>query len=234
MKKIILLFLFLPILLFAQNETIKLNRFQIGVNFSPDLCYRMLSTQNANDGFWINIRNKNEGSKFGLTSGLTLYYKLSSRFTIGIGALYSNKGYKIKRSDWMPPTNSIDYFLPVANSKFRYSYLDIPLIIQYRILNFSDKFSLSTSLAGTFNFIISKQLIIHDSKNKSANTLNISDFNNINFSGNISIDFAYQLNSKFKLSLSPTYRYSFMPIYKSTVKDHLYSIGLNTGLIYQL
>ena len=82
MKQLLLLTFFLPTILLGQDTTgTKDRKFFIGVNFSPDYCYRNI-TKNDNSissDQWTNIKNLEDSiykPTFGYTTGLNFYYRI--------------------------------------------------------------------------------------------------------------------------------------------------------------
>lgn len=89
-----LTFVFLSIVAIGQPKEIdSTKRFSIGINFSPDYSYRKLYLANDEYGF-VKHRNEKESPRFGFTTGLTVCYRLNSRFALESGLQFSDKGDK--------------------------------------------------------------------------------------------------------------------------------------------
>lgn len=85
---------------FGQDKVAGKNRrFFIGVNFSPDYCYRSLSKNidsisNSKWNYAKNIEDSVEIPKLGYTAGINFGYQIKSWLSIETGLQYSDKGYK--------------------------------------------------------------------------------------------------------------------------------------------
>lgn len=84
-----------------KNDTLssKQRRFSIGVNISPDCCYRTMTKndKSISDSVWKfakNLEDSIEKPKFGYTFGINLCYQITKRVYAEFGIQYSNKGYK--------------------------------------------------------------------------------------------------------------------------------------------
>ncbi|MBL0098010.1 MAG: outer membrane beta-barrel protein [Bacteroidetes bacterium] len=80
------------------QETSEFKRLAIGVNISPDYCYRTLKNNNGNStsDMIIDLREESEGPKLGYTAGLNAGYNFSKKWGVEMGIQYSNKGYEFK------------------------------------------------------------------------------------------------------------------------------------------
>ena len=93
MKQLFLLLITSPIFLMAQTtDSTKQKKFAIGINFSPDYCYRNFIqptriTDNSQDYY-----SYNELPKYGYTTGLTFDVNVGKHFMLetGILSLLSN------------------------------------------------------------------------------------------------------------------------------------------------
>src|ERR1035437_1411019 len=102
MKKIILILLcFSTLYIYGgnnQDTTARKGKWKIGINFSPDYCYRKLDSTGINNNygdpisFIIHERDSMEIPKFGFTTGISVGYDASRVISLESGIYYSNKG----------------------------------------------------------------------------------------------------------------------------------------------
>ena len=117
-----LFFTFLPITFFGQNESQPTSQIRaVGFTFSPDYCYRDLKAEDYLQ-FIVDDRNSFEKPKFGFTTGFNYSMRLSKRFTLEVGVLYSEKGEKYKlKPNWIPPSTYM-------TQPFRLKFLGVIII----------------------------------------------------------------------------------------------------------
>jgi hypothetical protein len=80
------------------NQTPEFNRFQVGINFSADACFRALKNSDgaASSDMVIIQRNNLETYRLGYTAGLNFCLNISEKFGIETGVQYSLKGFQQK------------------------------------------------------------------------------------------------------------------------------------------
>ena len=136
------------------------NKIQVGVNFSPDYCFRTLKN---NDGSLtsssiLKSRNENETGKLGYTTGINVIYNLKKSIGIEVGIQYSNKGYQTKMQDFtygsmIDPRTGFVYNTsgqtPIQG-EFIYNdyYIDIPLKVNFCFGKKKIRFITSAGLTG--------------------------------------------------------------------------------------
>jgi hypothetical protein len=219
--------------------------FSIGVNISPDYCYRTItnSTNTAFGSYIFESRNAREIAKLGYTAGVDIMYTISKRLSIETGLQFSNKGYSNKYveltfGDPIDPRYGFTYSSGTVsqpvNFRFIYSYyyLDIPLRAIYSFGR--NKIRFVTGLGITTNiFLIQKTIGVFDNgyeiTSKSTNSVR-----RINFSPTISLGGDYKINSRFNLRAEPTFRYGFMKTVDAPLGDHLWNAGFNISCYYSL
>lgn len=218
--------------------SIKERGFIIGVNFSPDYCYRTLTKQidTLSNTSWKQIKHLHdsiEKAKFGYTFGINFGYQINKRICLETGLQYSNKGYKTI------PINSFDSFGKMTNI-INYYYLDVPIKINYFFLK--KRLQLLVSAGTTLNlFLYSSIKTITEPetatsfKEKSYSSANNN--NKFNFSPIFSAGIKYKIRNRMNLRVEPTFRYGIFDIrndksFYSSI--HLWSIGLNIGCYIEL
>ncbi len=233
------------------NETPLLNSVEdkllIGINFSPDLCYRSLinnegSTTSADV---IKLQNKYESIKFSYTTGVNLKYKILKCFGIELGAQYSDKGYQSKTSgidnltfaDQLNDRNGLQYtsgtvLYMLEKTIDHFNYLDIP--IKFSCETGNKKLGFTTGIGITTNILLStsRTFVYYDNKHETKK--HYSTFNKLNFSPLLSMGLVYRVTNKLRLYAEPTFRYGILPIIDSPVSAHLWNCGFNIACYYNL
>jgi hypothetical protein len=231
---------------FGQSEDFK--KIQIGINVSPDICYRTLQNNNGSSfsAIIIDMRDENEIPKFGYTAGINACYNISSRIGIETGIYYSNKGYRTKEADLIFGDQSDPrYGFIYSNSGsgsgtvrfvYDYFYFDIPLKANLKIGK--RKICFISSLGFAIN-IFSKEIItsIVEGDNGNSDTESYTshfDYEKITLSAIACAGVAYKLNDKIELRAEPTFRYGLLKIIDTPVTGYLWSGGFNVGFYYAL
>jgi hypothetical protein len=111
-----------------------------------------------------------------------------------------------------------------------FEYLEIPLILKYKLI---DK-KMDVNLLGglSTNFLLANSVQIDDNGNNYnyGETVNISK---VNYSSSVGIGFEYPVSSNLLLSLEPKFRYYLNPIDKNvSLNVFPYSIGVFAGISY--
>ena len=237
-----ILLLFNSSIVFSQQIDSTFNDYiRIGANYSPDYCYRTLTTdENINNQSIKEWRDSIEIPKFGYTTGITLFFPLSHRLSIETGVLFSKKGEKTKQI-YMGFINSPGGTIQPMNIayNYHYHYLDIPLKVNYYILKKPSIFlsgGISTNL-----FLQEKRTSIteHSDGSITTNTALVnSEMNMINLAGIIGLGLEGEIlkigasNALFRIE--PIFRQSFMSIIDAPINGYSYSFGINFGIIYNL
>jgi hypothetical protein len=224
MKKIIILiFILSPILNFAQkNDSLKMKSLSIGVTYSTDYCYRIISAKESME--WLkNQMDTLEIAKIGFTTGINFDYRLSKRLSISSGILYSDKGEKLKEK--VVPT--------IEKSINHINYIDIPFKVNYNISTNKTKLYISAGIST--NVFLSNKILIQK-ENSSSRDLIIgnSDFSKINLASILNIGINQDISENWYFKTELLYRQSINSLIKSDLNRYLYSVGLNLGFYYRL
>lgn len=208
----------------------------IGVQFSPDYTYRVLTGEQHQ----VDFRNEHEQGDFGFTTGLAYQYEFANHLMILTGVEYSQKNVSWKQA-WIPPTISLNSSpLAAGQEQYRFNTVDVPLRVGYSG-NIGKRIKLFGTLGTSVNMMISETWL-RPAANEPSNNLTIKQVNkdrlgSLNFSAIASIGMDIALANKLSLRLEPTYRQSFFAVKRSgitgTVNEHPFSAGLNTGLFYR-
>jgi hypothetical protein len=219
--------LIFPLISFAQKMSEQ--RFQIGVNFSTDICFRSLSSTDGSsiNNVIIDQRNDWEIPKFGFTTGLNVMYTLNNHFSLESGVQYSNKGYQTSflflHSGQLPPSvpEQVKYI-------YNYNYLDIPLRLNYVVGKKKIRFISSVGIA-TNVFLNYKQtnVLVYADRTEKVQSTQDYDFKRFNLSPTISAGVDYKINDMMSLRLETIFRYGVLNIIDAPVTAHLFNGGLN-------
>ena len=232
--------LLLPVISYGQDSSsTKSRKFFIGVNFSPDYCYRSLTKNDASISRdqWSFIKNLEDSiykPTFGYTTGINFYYQITKRLFVETGIQYSQKGYMT-----IPILTVFNiehnFEEAIATNYIYFTYLDIPLRGCYTFLN--GKIQIVTSAGATFSFLLKvKGKSVPELPTEAIQTKYFSsdyEFSKMNISPTISAGIKYNVNSRINLRAEPTFRYGLINTDpKSYAFTHLWSAGLNISFNY--
>ena len=225
MKKITLLTLGLLLTIFSVNG--QDNKFSIGVSGSPDFYNYDFKTISV-IGFDCKYNTKTNYS-----IGLRLKYNFAERFALKSGLLYSTKGFVVNYTWIFNDPN--DPMIP-KKSISKAGYLDVPLLINYNIIN-RKNISLFFSPGFVIGLLINdKEVSIMENDSRKKTDLLKSDLNSkLNtFIYAIDIDFglSYNLNTKLVLTLDPYFKYGLNKIDNGVLKSNPTSYGAELGCYY--
>ena len=212
----------------ASNKNTK-RKFWIGVNFSPDLCYRNLivlgDTSNSRESY-----RKYETYKFNFSAGVNLLYYLKDNINIESGLQYSNKGYR-SISNYTYTHDSGKY--EIIDSWY---YVDIPLKVNICFGKKKLKYTLGAGIVG--NILLAggtRYTFLPDRGSKVSSYYNnwgsLSE-SNASFTANAGLVWQFKANQQIKFE--PTFRYAMFDPSKSRVfKEYLWTLGLNIGYYFK-
>ncbi len=117
-----------------------------------------------------------------------------------------------------------------ASATQYFEYLEIPLIIKYKIID--RKIDLNVLSGVSTHFLIGNDIYL-DYDNMSDRFPENINVNNMNYSGSLGIGIEYPILSKLMLNVEPRFKYYLNPIVKNpTYNIHPYSLGIFTGINY--
>lgn len=219
---------------------------QIGINFSPDFCFRTLKNNDPNslNDYIFKSRNERETGKLGYTTGLNVIFNLKKNIGIEAGIQFSNKGYQTKMQDLtfgsaIDPRRGFTYNASGAapiRAQFIYNdyYIDIPLkanfIFGKKKIRFISSAGLTTNIfiKETSTSVIEYNDGTSDKKSQSTT----DDYNRVNISPIVSLGIDWKLNSKSNLRIEPTFRYGVLKIIDAPITDYLWNAGLNISYYF--
>jgi len=230
------------------SATADFKKIQIGVNFSPDYCFRTLINNDgsASSDMVLKWRNENETGKSGYTTGINMIFHLNTNIGIGTGIQYSNKGYQIKTEDltfgsMIDPrkgftNNPSGAAITSAKFIYNYHYIDIPLKINFSFGKKKIRFITSVGVAtNIFITETSTSVLKYDDGTKDRNTQQTTyNYNKVNISPFVSAGIDWKFNSKTSLKIEPTLRYGALKIIDAPVTGYLWNAGLNISYYFGL
>jgi hypothetical protein len=250
MKKLASLFVCLLIIKAYSQDIPAVNnsKFQFGVNFSSDMCYRTLKNNNgssSNDEI-IKGRNSSEIPKFGYTTGVNLAYNLNKTIGMEIGLQLSNKGYQTETNDCVYG-ESIDWpyeYLSLNDpsipslSKLIHSYYHIEVPLKANFTFGKKKIRFIASAGVVTNFLVDKittgVFLYSDGSKKRESNSSDKSYYYTNFSPMASFGIDWKITPKMDLKAEPTVRYGIIKIIDAPVTEYLWNCGLNVGCYYRL
>ncbi len=211
-------------------------RFQIGINFSPDICFRTLkiNENHSTSNLVLNQRNKIETMKFGYTSGLNVCFSITKFIGMETGIQYSNKGYQTKFIDLTSnqPDPSIPNKIKII---YNFHFIDIPLKVNFTLGKKKVRFFSSVGLTANILIKETQTSILVFSNHTDKQTQPTSyDYNKTNISPTISLGIDYKINNRMNLRVEPTFRYGVLKIINAPLTGYLYNGGLNISYYFGL
>ncbi len=228
MRVILLTFIFLfSFYSFSQTlDTTYKRKLSIGFTISPDLCYRIMLSDNSD---LVKQRNETDNSKIGFTSGLRLMYNINGRWAIESGILFSKKGFNSVFD--MISMNGEEF---VRKYFFDYYYIDLPIkmncFLTLQRLNFYITFGT------TINFFIDSntKIIIEssDGSTREESPMGDPDYNILTISPVIGFGFDYYFSRRINMRIEPSYSQSIIPVLNGNIDTFLLSFCINAGIFY--
>lgn len=205
---------------FAQDSE---NKWSIGMNFSPDLCYRFVSKEKK-----MLSEFKNDDTRIGFHCGIGAIYTLNDQFSIQADLGYSSLGFSDKSSVY--EANTVEYW----NSK-RYYYfnnIEIPLGFTYSFGRGKLKGNLTPLTSVKMNLQYARVLNVTPTLGDQFEVMEVlANGFYLNILVGARAGISYQLTNKVILKVLPEYK---IGIRKDFHGARLWSLGLNVGCYYNL
>lgn len=235
MKRLIIIsILFAPILSFAQESASEESKFSIGINFSPNYSYRTLKYPGNLQNF-VDAREELEHPSFGFNTGIDAQFLIMKNLEVELAIQFSRQTHMFKEVPIIDPISSVS--MGFFDIQLRYHYLEIPLRVNYRIINqkFFGYISAGVSINQFLNDKSKSWLTYSNGDTKVVNSESgILDFNKtvIGLVGGIGL--GYHISEKLNLRLEPICRYSLTPLAEGPIDQYNYSIGCQVGINMKL
>lgn len=204
--------------LFAQ-EKLNEQKFTVGLNFSPSLCYRYTSSDS--DLKWLKeVCDSIEKPKLGFSVGVNIGYQFGNKIRFSTGVTYLDLGESID-------SNIVKYVDKYVN---HYQYIGIPLKMTYFFRTNKVKPYFSGGISE--NFLINQQTTYQSAYFKGKRTFTSNnELSNTNLMGSLSLGIETKLSNNWIFNVDLNYNQSLISIKKSPLKRSLFNTGLGIGLI---
>ncbi len=128
------------------------------------------------------------------------------------------------------PNRTEAYYKLNIDMKQKFEYVEIPLVVKYKLIDRKIDFSLNTGVY-TGMLVKNRASIQHEDRNFW--TGKTSKVNMFNYSASFGFGLGYQLNRKISLNVEPTIKYFLNPVGSdSEIFDFPYAFSVFTGLTY--
>jgi hypothetical protein len=231
-----ILLLILPLHVFSsEGDSIRSDKFQLGLLYSPELSYRTLKAD-AEYAWLKEAQDRMDIPRYGFSAGVYFGYRLSTRLALEIQALYSDKGSKIKEN-FMENHHLQDYWekVPYQNHMiYHYNYLDIPVKLNYCLTSGKVKFYLAAgmSLNAFLNQKKKTYILYEDGSSKTFRTASTRGLEKMNFAILAGFGIGYQLSEGYQFKFEPVFKHSINSIVNAPVRNYLCSAGMQIGIAH--
>lgn len=209
---------------------------QIGINVSPDICYRTLKNNDgsSSNNLVIDQRNIRETIKVGYSAGLNVCFNIKNFVGLETGIQYSNKGYNTKKQDLVfdQPAPS---FPKQSKLIYDFHYIDIPVKINFT--TGKKRVHFVTSIGAITNILVKDtrtSLLYYSDRTEKKSSPNNFNFSKVNISPTVSLGIDYKINRRMNLRVEPSFRYGVLKISDTPVTEYLYTGGLNISYYFGL
>jgi hypothetical protein len=231
-----ILFLLLPVSVFChERDSVRANKFQFGIIYSPEYCYRTLKTNAENN--WIKeAADDLEIPKFGCSAGVGFGCKLFNKLMFEAEVLYADKGSKSKKNTFennisIAASGKMPY---KSNLVYHYQYIDVPLKLNYYLVNKKINFFVSAGVS--VNIFLNQQtetlIEFKDGSSKKFKSSSTAGADNISLTALAGLGINYDFSDRCILKLEPVFKHSITPLANTPLKNYLYSMGINIGIAY--
>ncbi len=203
--------------------------------------------------------NKVKGNQ-SISYGVTISYKLNSKFSIQSGIHLQETGFNTQNvailsgstisdvnqfnvnvSDNITVVNSSDENDSLTSGgginknegslEQRYSYIEVPVEVKYTV--FKSRKLESSIISGFSTLFLTNNSVAFESQLSNRNLGKATNLNSVNFSGNIGVDFNIELSKKIKLNITPMLKVPFNTFSKNSTEFSSYTFGGYTGISYE-
>ncbi len=215
-----------------KSDSTNTKNYEMSVSYTPEYSYRTLKANDDEASKLIKeIRDTLDVAKFGYSAGISLIYHPRKKLGIEAGVFFSDKGEKTKKNTM----ESLPFGQEAArySYNFHYYYLTIPVKADYYFLTGKLKVYITAGVSANVLLVQKTTLIItHANSTERTTTDTDNGFNRINMSVMGGFGLIYPITNKMNLKLEPIYSRSITSIINAPVKEYLYSIGVNVGLMF--
>ena len=228
----------------AQETEPKDSKLHFGLYFSPDNCFRKLTSDSSESNRMMKKwRDVHEKPRIGYSAGLSMLINLNERIDMESAVLFSEKGEKINSMVLYLGENSdprldglYDTFqLSAVGFDYKYHYVEVPVKINYTFID--DVLKIFVSIGFSTGFFLNHKVTAYqyfsaDRVDKTTSKNTYYDFNPLNFSVLLGMGLYYKINKVLSLKIEPVYKMAINSMFDSPIKSYPYSYGLGMGLYY--
>lgn len=229
---ILTIFMCLTILSDAQEED-QISKFSLELNYSPNYSYRILYYDATQSGFIVDARETHEGATYGHNFGLALKYQVSP-IELGLGLQYAREGIQFTN---VPLSTTNGSEPGIANSKIQYSYLELPIKLEYPIINTSVKLSGIVGFSPKY-LIRNRSITVFKYESGEIDEFVTEDIltnpNKINFNTLLGLGTTFRIRENIQLNFESIFRYTLRSLGNTPIRQHNYSLGLHVGIEHKL
>lgn len=224
------------------QDTLKSQKFYLGILVSPDYSYRLLLNNTGSAKTVASTRNSTEIPKLGYTIGLNFLYQMNNRITFNFGVQYSNKGEKTKSQNYiyssLPPRGISSQPLPISSYfKYNTTYIDMPLLVNIYLNKNKKKIVAFISTGISPNFFLFEKIKEYETLNGGTHLEKSVNGNNNYYKINPQFQLGVGVDIRFKktlLKIYPVYRTSLLRVNSGPVNGYFYSFGLDISYLFQI
>ena len=226
-----------------KKDTLPGKRFDVGINFSPTHCFRMLTFQSE-------VRDYLDIPRYEYTAGASVRFTIKKRVQLESGVFYAKKGILTRPHYPLAGTynGQFDPNLPVEEIyEYDYDYLELPIRVNLYLLN--NRFKLYFTGGVSFNILVhydhklteiyyngEQHIISPKGVYYSPHSLN---YNKVVLATIIGLGGSVELSKRWFIEMEPLFQFSLGATARSSynnapISEHQYSFAINMGLGYRL
>jgi len=212
------------------QESDRQSKWSLELQYSPNYSFRMfLFNERWHDSI-IEFRNEDERAILGYNTGVMLKYRLNPTIAIEAGFQLALEGSQLQD---VPFTDSAGVITGSVRSKYKYTYLELPLRMFYKTNNSS--FDLHLFFGGSLKYAFSNRIESYiefedGSTFEDEGEDEYSSLNDFNFELLFGFDVPVRLHERLFLSFEPIGRFALIRTYDAPLRQFQYSAGLQVGL----
>lgn len=237
-------------LIWSQTHS-KDKKFSIGLNFSPNLCFRTLPVEDTLNSYlnshYQDLRNLREKRKLGFCSGIDIKWWMSQHFSLKSGLFYANDGYQARDIYWQDDQGI--YNEGRSDIRYNFHFVKVPIKIEFN--QSIKKFNFYISMGLSVDYLLKNQMRVeldyydHIPKEKETFFLDRSNEPFWLYPGDAptttskwylsslaSFGIEYNLTPSLGIRLEPNISYGVSSTFEAPIKEYLYSGGVNFGIVY--
>lgn len=190
--------------------------------------------------------NRESGGEISMSYGVNLAYQVTEKFKLRSGISKIKLTYTTRAVDYTSalnsqainldpqesntfPTDPNNAFSPVGSLNQNMGFLEVPLEIEYLILNKKTGINL---IGGLSTLFLETNGVALNSSQFSANLGEANNINDLSFSVNVGVGLHYKITPLFQFNLEPILKYH-INTFSNTSNLHSYYFGIYSGLSFK-